>query len=76
MEGLRPLATLTSPTPNCGFAAEIATAINESGFHLLDAPVHRLTAPDVPVPFAKRLEDRYRPAAEDIVLALRDLIEL
>jgi pyruvate/2-oxoglutarate/acetoin dehydrogenase E1 component len=60
----------------CGFAAEIATAINESGFHLLDAPVHRLTAPDVPVPYAKRLEDRYRPAAQDIVQALRDLIEL
>ncbi|MCP4451496.1 MAG: alpha-ketoacid dehydrogenase subunit beta, partial [Planctomycetes bacterium] len=49
---------------------------NESGFHLLDAPVHRLTATDVPVPYAKRLEDRYRPAAEDIVQALRDLIEL
>ncbi|NQV31196.1 MAG: alpha-ketoacid dehydrogenase subunit beta [Phycisphaeraceae bacterium] len=60
----------------CGYAAEIATAINESGFHLLDAPVHRLTAPDVPVPFAKSLEDRYRPAAGDIVQALRDLIEL
>lgn len=60
----------------CGFAAEIATAINESGFHLLDAPVHRLTAPDVPVPFAKTLEDRYRPNATDIAQALRDLIEL
>lgn len=60
----------------CGFAAEIATAINESGFHLLDAPVHRLCAPDVPVPYAKRLEDRYRPAAADIAQALRDLIEL
>jgi len=60
----------------CGFAAEIATAINESGFHLLDAPVQRLCAPDVPVPYSKRLEDRYRPAAADIVRALRDLIEL
>ena len=60
----------------CGFAAEIATAINEAAFHLLDAPVHRLTAPDVPVPFAKNLEDRYRPAAPDIAQALRDLIEL
>jgi 2-oxoisovalerate dehydrogenase E1 component beta subunit len=59
----------------CGFAAEIATAINESAFHLLDAPVHRLTAPDVPVPYAKTLEDRYRPAASDIVHALRNLIE-
>jgi 2-oxoisovalerate dehydrogenase E1 component beta subunit len=60
----------------CGFAAEIVAAINESAFHLLDAPVQRLCAPDVPVPFAKRLEDRYRPAAPDIAQALRDLIAL
>ena len=60
----------------CGFAAEIASAIMESGFHLLDAPVQRLTSPDVPVPFAKSLEDRYRPAAGDIAQALRELIEL
>ncbi len=60
----------------CGYAAEIVAAINESGFHLLDAPVQRLTAPDVPVPFAKRLEDRYRPSAQDISQALRELIEL
>ncbi len=59
----------------CGFAAEISAAVTESGFHLLDAPVQRLTAPDVPVPFAATLENRYRPAAPHIVRALRQLIE-
>ncbi|MBL7077674.1 MAG: alpha-ketoacid dehydrogenase subunit beta [Kiritimatiellae bacterium] len=59
----------------CGFAAEISAAITETGFHLLDAPVQRLTAPDVPIPFAATLETRYRPGAGDIAVALRDLIE-
>ncbi|MDP6630909.1 MAG: transketolase C-terminal domain-containing protein [Kiritimatiellia bacterium] len=59
----------------CGFAAEISAAITETGFHLLDAPVQRLTAPDVPVPFAATLEARYRPGAADIAAALRQLIE-
>jgi 2-oxoisovalerate dehydrogenase E1 component beta subunit len=59
----------------CGFAAEISAAITETGFHLLDAPVQRLTAPDIPVPFAATLEARYRPGASDIAAALRELIE-
>jgi 2-oxoisovalerate dehydrogenase E1 component beta subunit len=59
----------------CGFAAEISAAITEQGFHLLDAPVQRLTAPDAPVPFAASLEARYRPGAADIAATLRQLIE-
>lgn len=59
----------------CGFGAEIAAHIAENAFHLLDAPVRRLTAPDCPVPFAPVLEERYRPNSAKIVSALVDLIE-
>lgn len=59
----------------CGFGAELASTITEKAFHLLDAPVRRLTAPDVPVPFAETLENAYRPNAETICQALVDLIE-
>ncbi|MBT3293669.1 MAG: alpha-ketoacid dehydrogenase subunit beta [Verrucomicrobia bacterium] len=59
----------------CGFAAEISAAITESAFHLLDAPVRRLTAPDTPIPFSATLENRYRPSAPAIATALRQLIE-
>lgn len=59
----------------CNFGNEIIAAINESAFHLLDAPVKRLTAPDVPVPYAPPLERAYRPSAEDIADALRELVE-
>ena len=47
----------------------------EKAFHLLDAPVSRVTAPDVPVPFAPELEAAYRPNAEKIAQALVELIE-
>lgn len=59
----------------CGFGAEIAAGIAERGFHLLDAPIMRVAAPDVPIPFAPTLESVYRPSAGTIVEALRELIE-
>ena len=58
-----------------GFGAELAAQISEKAFHLLDAPVSRVTAPDVPVPFAPELEAAYRPNAEKIAQALVELIE-
>lgn len=58
-----------------GFGAELAALISEKAFHLLDAPVGRVTAPDVPVPFAPELEAAYRPNAEKIAQALVELIE-
>lgn len=59
----------------CGFGAELAALVAERAFHLLDAPVRRLTAPDCPVPFAPELEQVYRPNAERIEAALVELIE-
>ncbi|MEO0248721.1 MAG: transketolase C-terminal domain-containing protein, partial [candidate division WOR-3 bacterium] len=47
----------------CGFGAEIAALVAERAFHLLDAPVSRVTAPDVPVPYAPELENAYRQNA-------------
>lgn len=59
----------------CGFGAEIAALIAERAFHLLDAPVSRVTAPDVPVPYAPELENAYRPNADKIEKALLELME-
>lgn len=58
-----------------GFGAELAATVAERAFHLLDAPVRRLTAPDTPVPFAPELERAFRPNAEKIEAALVELIE-
>lgn len=59
----------------CGFGAELASLVAERAFHLLDAPVMRVAAPDCPVPFAPELEKAYRPDAARIHAALVDLLE-
>ena len=58
-----------------GFGAELAATVAERAFHLLDAPVRRVTAPDTPVPFSPELEKAFRPNAEKIEAALVELIE-
>lgn len=57
-----------------GLAGEITARINESCFEWLDAPVLRVTAHDVPLPFAPALEDFVLPQTPDIVLAVKRLV--
>src|ERR1700755_131415 len=56
-----------------GLAGEITARINESSFAWLDAPVLRVTAHDVPLPYAPSLEDYVLPQTADIVKAARTL---
>src|SRR5512146_3257384 len=56
-----------------GLAGEITARINERSFAWLDAPVLRVTAHDVPLPYAPSLEDYVLPQTADIVRALRTL---
>src|SRR5437868_5975463 len=54
-----------------GVGAEISAIIAEEAFDCLDAPVVRVTAPDVPaIPFSAPLEKFYMPSVEKIVTAL------
>jgi 2-oxoisovalerate dehydrogenase E1 component beta subunit len=66
---------LHEDTHTGGFGAEIAATIAEEAFEDLDAPVKRLTAPDSPVPFSPPLEKAFIPQVEDVVAALRGLLE-
>ena len=54
-----------------GIAGEITARINESCFAWLDAPVLRVTAHDVPLPYAPQLEDFVLPQTSDIITATR-----
>ena len=56
-----------------GVTAEIAAVIAEGAFDHLDAPVRRLGAMDVPVPFSPVLEDLTVPTAEQVASAAREL---
>jgi pyruvate dehydrogenase E1 component beta subunit len=55
----------------CGFGAEIADRVQRDCFDDLDAPVERVGAADVPMPYAKVLESAYLPQPEDVVAAVK-----
>lgn len=56
-----------------GFGGEIAAIIAEEGFDYLDAPITRVGAPYMPVPFSPVLEDAYIPSTEKIISAVKGL---
>jgi len=56
-------------------SAEIMARINEQAFYELDAPMARVCTVEVPLPYAKQLEDAAIPQPEKIVAAARKLME-
>lgn len=54
-----------------GVAGEITARINDLAFEWLDAPVKRVCAHDVPLPYAPTLEDFVLPQTNDLVRAAR-----
>jgi len=61
-------------TRSCGVGAEVAALITEEAFESLDAPVRRLTAPDVPIPFSPPLEQAVLPQLDQFTEACSELI--
>jgi pyruvate/2-oxoglutarate/acetoin dehydrogenase E1 component len=61
-------------TRSCGAGAEVAALISERAFEYLDAPVRRLTTPDVPIPFSPPLEQHVLPQLDDMKEACRGLL--
>ena len=59
--------------PFAGIGAEIAALCNEHAFDYLDAPVKRVCAADVPLPYAANLEKLALPQADQIVHAAKEV---
>ncbi len=57
------------------FAAEVSAQIMERAFYELDAPVARVCSAEVPMPYAKHLEDAALPQASAIVRAVEELLQ-
>jgi pyruvate dehydrogenase E1 component beta subunit len=53
--------------PFGGVAAEVGFQIQRDAFDYLDAPVRRVTLPDVPAPFAKNLFDKWFPSPKQVI---------
>ena len=56
------------------FAAEVSARIMEQGFYDLDGPVQRLCSAEVPMPYARHLEDAALPQPATIAAAARALL--
>jgi pyruvate dehydrogenase E1 component beta subunit len=56
-----------------GLAAEVMARLMEQAFYELDAPVARVCSEEVPVPYAKHLEEAALPQPEKIVAAVKGL---
>ena len=56
-----------------GFGAELTALIQSELFDYLDAPVARVGAKDVPIPFSPPLEDFVLPNVSDVVKAVKDV---
>ncbi|CAN5923132.1 transketolase C-terminal domain-containing protein [soil metagenome] len=61
-------------TSTAGFGAEIAAIVGREAFWHLDAPVERLTVPDLPMPYHPVLLDAVLPSAEKIGRAIESLL--
>ena len=58
-----------------GPGAEISAIISHDYFEMLDGPIQRVAAKDVPVPFNWYLEEKVLPQTSDIVSAITELME-
>ncbi|MBX2999404.1 MAG: alpha-ketoacid dehydrogenase subunit beta [Caldilineaceae bacterium] len=56
-----------------GVTAEIASVIADGAFYYLDAPVKRIGAMNVPIPFSPALEDLTIPNAEGVIAMAKAL---
>ncbi|KAM3844545.1 pyruvate dehydrogenase E1 component subunit beta, mitochondrial isoform 1-T1 [Vipera latastei] len=71
------LVTVEGGWPQFGVGAEICARIMEGpAFNHLDAPVVRVTGADVPMPYAKILEENCVPQVKDIIFAVKKTLNI
>jgi len=57
-----------------GWGGTVASIVADEGFELLDAPIRRVAAACVPLPFADALEDQVIPTTDKVTAALQKLL--
>ncbi len=70
------LVTVEDGFPQCGIGAEIAAVIHETeAFSYLDAPIQRVSAWDVPMPYAQILEENIVPGPDTIIKSVKSIMQ-
>jgi pyruvate dehydrogenase E1 component beta subunit len=62
--------------PFCGIGAQVVDEIQREAFDYLDAPVLRVTAADVPMPYNKQLERAAKTNPDEVIAAVRQVAYL
>nr|XP_033782203.1 pyruvate dehydrogenase E1 component subunit beta, mitochondrial [Geotrypetes seraphini] len=71
------LVTVEGGWPQFGVGAEICAKIMEGpAFNYLDSPIIRVTGADVPMPYAKTLEENCIPQVKDIIFAVKKTLNV
>ena len=65
------LVIVDESQPFGGIASEVAFRIQQQCFDHLDAPIERVTAKDVPAPYAKNLIEAWMPSVDDTIQAAK-----
>ncbi len=60
--------------PQFGVGAEISARIMEEAFDWMDAPVKRVTAEDVPLPYSRELEQQALPGVDKVIAAVKEVL--
>ena len=68
------VVVVTEDCRTAGTSAEIAAIIAEEALDYLDAPIKRVTTPDVPIPFSPSLEKYVIPDEKQIIKAVKEVV--
>ena len=60
--------------PQFGIGAEISARIMEEAFDWMDAPIKRVTAEDIPLPYSEQLEQKALPNADKVIAAVKEIV--
>jgi pyruvate dehydrogenase E1 component beta subunit len=60
--------------PMFNVGAEVASQIQNEMFDYMDAPIKRVSAMDIPLPYSREIELTALPSAEKVVAAVREVI--
>ncbi|MBN1200780.1 MAG: alpha-ketoacid dehydrogenase subunit beta [Anaerolineae bacterium] len=61
--------------PMFNVGAEVASQLQDKLFDYMDAPVKRVAAMDVPLPYASEIEKMALPSAEKVIAAVKEVID-
>jgi pyruvate dehydrogenase E1 component beta subunit len=65
------LVIVDESQPFAGIASEVTFQVQKHAFDSLDAPIERITAKDVPAPYAKNLIEAWMPSVDGILEAVK-----